>query len=92
MGDSPLYVVILLPLINKEAAFGDPHWSTGLSSQGPNEEQEEEHDQGSQDRKGCVHPLSQWDRSNGRSSRPVGMGLMEHVIKQDSLNVADSGG
>ena len=70
----------------------DPHWSTGLSSQGPNEEQKEgEHEQGSQDHEGCVHPLRQWDRSN-RSPRPVGMGLMEHVIKLDSLNVADSGG
>ena len=40
----------------------DPHWSTGLSSQGPNEEQKEgEHEQGSQDREGCVHPLRWWD-------------------------------
>ncbi|CAO2584556.1 hypothetical protein LEMLEM_LOCUS3208, partial [Lemmus lemmus] len=31
----------------------DPHWSTGLSSQGPDEEQKEgEHEQGSQDREG----------------------------------------
>ena len=38
----------------------DPHWSTGLSSQGPNEEQKEgEHEQVSQDREGCVHPLIQ---------------------------------
>ena len=72
---------------------GDPHWSTGLSSQGPNEEQKEgEYEQGSQDREGFVHPLRRWDRSNGRSPRPVGMGLMEHVIKPDSLNVADGGG
>ena len=69
----------------------DPHWSTGLSSQGPNEEQKEgEHEQGSQDHKGCVHSLRQWDRSNGRSPRPVGMGLMKHVIKPDSLIVADN--
>ena len=32
--------------------------ATGLSPQGPNEEQKEgEHEQGSQDRKGYVHPL-----------------------------------
>ncbi|CAO2629762.1 LINE-1 retrotransposable element ORF2 protein, partial [Lemmus lemmus] len=31
----------------------DPHWSTGLSSQGPDEEQKEgEHEQGSQDTRG----------------------------------------
>ena len=71
----------------------DPHWSTGLSSQGPNEEQKEgEHEQGSQDREECVHPLRWWDRFNGRSPRPVGMRLMEHVIKPDSLNVADKEG
>ena len=41
---------------------GDPHWSTGLISQGPNEEQKEgEHEKGSQDREGCVHPLIQGD-------------------------------
>ena len=40
----------------------DPHWSTGLSPQGPNEEQKEgEHEQGSQDRKGYVQPLIQGD-------------------------------
>ncbi|KAM7331433.1 hypothetical protein ACRRTK_008141 [Alexandromys fortis] len=34
----------------------DPHWSTGLSSQGPNEEQMEgEHEQGCQDH-GGLHP------------------------------------
>ena len=50
----------------------DPHWSTGLSSQGPNEEQKEgEHEQGSQDHEGCVHPLRQWDWSNGSSPRPA---------------------
>ena len=70
----------------------DPHWSTGLSSQGPNEEQEGEHGRGSQDHEGCVYSLRQWDRSNGRSPRPVGLGLMEHVIKLDSLNVADNEG
>ena len=41
---------------------GDPHWSTGLSPQGSNEEQKEgEHEKGSQDREGCVHPLIQVD-------------------------------
>ena len=39
---------------------GDPHWSTGLSPQGPNEERKKgEHEKGSQDREGCVHPLRQ---------------------------------
>ena len=39
---------------------GDPHWSTGLSPQGPNEEQKEgEHEKGSQDHEGCIHPLIQ---------------------------------
>ncbi|KAM7334846.1 hypothetical protein ACRRTK_005323 [Alexandromys fortis] len=34
----------------------DPHWSTGLKSQGPNQEQKEsEHEQGMQDREGCTH-------------------------------------
>ena len=37
-------------------------WSTGLNSQGSNEEQKEgEHEQGSQDHEGCIHPLRQWD-------------------------------
>ena len=41
---------------------GDPHWSTGLSPQGPREEQkEEEHEKGNQDREGCDHPLIQGD-------------------------------
>ena len=41
---------------------GDPHWSTGLSPQGPNEEQKEgEHEQGRQDLEECVHPLIQGD-------------------------------
>ena len=40
---------------------GDPHWSTGLSPQGPNEEQKEgEHEKGSQDHEGCAHPLQWW--------------------------------
>ena len=35
-------------------------WSTGLSFQGPVEEQKEgEHEQGSQDHEGLVHPLRQ---------------------------------
>ena len=35
----------------------DPHWSTGLSPQGPNEEQKEgEHEKGSQDREGVRSP------------------------------------
>ena len=71
----------------------DPHWSTGLSSQGPNEEQKEgKHEQGSQDHEGCVHPLRHWDGSNGSSPRPGGLGVMEHVIKLDTLNVASNEG
>ena len=71
---------------------GDPHWSTGLSPQGPNEERKEgEHEKGSQDREGCVHPLIQGDLSNESSPRPAVLGLNEHVIKPDSLNVADMG-
>ena len=36
----------------------DPHWGTGLSSQGPVEEQKEgEDEQGSQDHEGLVYPL-----------------------------------
>ena len=65
----------------------DPHWSTGLRSQGPNEEQKDGEHEGSQDHEGCVHPLRQWDLSNESSPRPAGLGLMEHVIKPDSLNV-----
>ena len=46
---------------------------------------------GSQDREGCVHPLIQGDWSNESSPRPAGLGLNEHVIKPNSLNVADMG-
>ncbi|KAK7835973.1 hypothetical protein U0070_004064 [Myodes glareolus] len=47
---------------------GDPHWSTGLSPQGPNEERKEgEHEKGSQDREGSVHPLIQGDWSDPAS-------------------------
>ena len=46
-----------------------------------------EHEQESQDREGCVYPLRRWDRSNGSSPRPAGLGVMEHVINLDSLNV-----
>ena len=38
----------------------DPHWRTGLSSQGPDEEQKEgEDEQGSQDSEGLFHPERQ---------------------------------
>ena len=71
---------------------GDPHWSTGLSPQAPNEEQKEgKHEKGSQDCEGCYHPLIPGDGSNERSPRPVGLGLNEHVIKPESLNVAGKG-
>ena len=51
----------------------DPHWSTGLSSQGPNEEQKEgEHEQGRQDREECVQPLIQGVGSNESLPRPDG--------------------
>ena len=49
---------------------------------------EGEHEKGSQDRKGYVHPLIQGDWSDESSPRPVGLGLNEHVIQPDSLNVA----
>ena len=40
-------------------SLADPHRSTGLSPQRPNEEQKEgEHEQGSQDHQGCVNPLT----------------------------------
>ena len=71
----------------------DAHWSTGLSSQGQDEEQKgEEHEQRSQDLEGCVHPLRLWDWSNGSSLRPAGLGAMEHVIKLDTLNVTGNEG
>ena len=71
----------------------DPHQSNGLSSQGPVEEQKEgEDEQGSQDREGLVHQLRQCACSNGSSPNPAGPGLNEHVIKPDSLIVADNGG
>ncbi|CAO2599639.1 hypothetical protein LEMLEM_LOCUS9947 [Lemmus lemmus] len=71
----------------------DPHWNTGLSSQGPVEEQKEgEHEQERQDCEGLVHPLRRCDSSKGSSPRPTGLGLNEHVLKLDSLNVADNGG
>ncbi|CAO2587056.1 hypothetical protein LEMLEM_LOCUS4307 [Lemmus lemmus] len=53
---------IISPLENLHQAMdGDrdrvPHWSTGLSSQGPDEERKEgEHEQGRQDREGCAPP------------------------------------
>ena len=69
------------------------HQSNGLSPQGPNEEQKEgEHEKGCQDREECVHPLIHGDWSNESSPRPAGLGLNEHVIKPDSLNVADNEG
>ncbi|CAO2628143.1 hypothetical protein LEMLEM_LOCUS19848 [Lemmus lemmus] len=58
-----------------------PHWSTGLSSQGPDEERKEgEHEQGRQDHEGCAHLLRCCDLSKGSSGRPAGLGLNEHVI------------
>ena len=54
----------------------DPHWSIGLSSQGPDEEQKEgEYEQGSPDRKVCATDLL----SNGSSPRLGRLGLKEHV-------------
>ena len=44
---------------------------------------------GSQDSEGCIHPLIQGDLLNESSPRPAGLGLNEHLIKPDSLNVAD---
>ena len=35
---------------------GDPHWSNGLSPQGPNEEQKEGYqEEGSKDHEGCIY-------------------------------------
>ena len=71
----------------------DPHQSNGLSSQGPVERQKEgEDEQGSQDREGLVHQMTQCACSSGSSLNPAGPGLNEHAIKPDSLNVADKGG
>ena len=57
----------------------------------PVEEQKEGVDkQGSQDCKGLVHPLRQCACSNGSSTNPAGTALNQHVIKLDSLNVADN--
>ena len=40
----------------------DPHWSIGLSPQGPNEEQKEgEREQERQDCEECIYPLIQGD-------------------------------
>ena len=40
------------------------------------------------DCEGCYHPLIQGDGSNESLPMPVGLGLNEHVIQPDSLNVA----
>ena len=70
----------------------DPHWSTGLSPQGPIEEQKEgDQEKRNQDCEGCVHPRIQGDQSNESSPRPAGLLLNEHVIKPESLNVTDMG-
>ena len=74
--------------IQTETHFGAPDGTL----HGPNEEQKEgDLEKGNQDREGCVHPLIQGDWSDGSSPRPAGMGLNEHMIKPESLNVADMG-
>ncbi|KAH0507639.1 60S ribosomal protein L30 [Microtus ochrogaster] len=71
---------------------GDPRWSTGLKSQGPNQEQKErELEQGTQDSKGCTHTRRQWGCSIGNSPRPAGLGLKRPGMWPDSLNIADNG-
>ena len=71
---------------------GDPHWSTGLSPQGPNEEQKEGKQERLRTARGAfIHPLIQGDWSGGSSPGPAGLGLNKHVIGLDSLNVADMG-
>ena len=71
----------------------NPHQSNGLSFQGPVEEPKEGKDeQRSLDCEGLVHPLRQCACSNGSSPYPGGLGLNEHEINLDSLNVADNGG
>ena len=52
-------------------------------------QKEGEQEKGKQDREGCVHPLKQGDWSGGSSPGPAGLGLKEHVIGPDSLNVAN---
>ena len=47
---------------------------------------------GGRDREGCFHPLIQGDWSDGSSPRPAVLGVMEHVIKMDTLNVAGNEG
>ena len=73
---------------------GGPEWYKKWHwTQGPVERQKEgEGEQGSQDCKGLVHQLRQCAWFNGRSPKPAGLGLNEHEIKLDSLNVADSWG
>ncbi|XP_049994511.1 large ribosomal subunit protein mL39 isoform X4 [Alexandromys fortis] len=69
----------------------DPHWSTGLKSQGSNQKQKErEHKQGTQDREGCTHTQRQWGCSIGNSPRPAGLGLKKPGLKPVSLNIVDN--
>ena len=49
----------------------DPLWSTGLSSQGPNEEQKEGEYEGSKDHEGCVHPLNTGLNSLGPNEKQM---------------------
>ena len=71
----------------------DPHWSTGLSSQGPVEEQKKgEYKQGSLDHEGLGHPLRQCTRANRSSTTKAGLELNKHVIKLNPLNVIDNWG
>ena len=70
----------------------DPHWNSGLSSQGPVEEKKEGEDkQESLYREELVHPLRQCACSSGSLPNPAGPGLNEHATKPDSLNVAEMG-
>ena len=51
---------VFLDVHTSRVSERDPHWSTGLGSLGPNEEQKEREHEGSQDHEGCIHPLRQW--------------------------------
>ncbi|KAK7828619.1 hypothetical protein U0070_007143 [Myodes glareolus] len=80
----------ILHLTKDGDKVGDPHWSTGLSPPGPNEEQkDEEHEKRNQYCEGCYHPLIQGNGSNGSLPRPVGLGLNKDVQEGEYPNRLD---
>ena len=64
----------------------DPHWSTGPSSQGPMKSSRRENKEVRTVRGASTHGDGGTDLMRAR------MGLTEHVIKSNSLNVADNEG